>query len=463
MRELELSGLHDDGDHVVLTDSDGERYTLLIDDALRAAVRRDRPLLGTIQADERTPVRPREIQSMLRSGLDAEEIAASSGLPVDHIRRYEGPVLAERAFIAERARNFHVGRGGGPTLNDVVEDRLLTRQADPEQTWDAWRRPDGTWTLHMVFTAAGRSRSAEWVADMTRQSVVPADDEARWLTDDEDEEPPRGRPRLSAVKSWVYDVEADGGVTEQPQHLPLRRIPPRHYGHPAARSGQIDEATLDALNARRGIRAVPNNSAPSASESSNTPSPAEDNGRWPRSSLHPGADTNSTTEPLFDNGQLPDTTGTVRPLWESLDVAQTPAKVLAPNSQPAMPSSVTPNSASSAASPASGESARTSPLSVSPVRPLEHPHSTTATTGDNSQTHQSAHSSATSESSPSSANSQSQDTSSKAPDKTVLPPEMDPAAQKDAKGPAKKTKGQGRSKRSSVPSWDEIVFGPRGG
>lgn len=43
MRELELDGIHDDGEHVLLVDSDGERYTLRIDKALRAAVRSDRP------------------------------------------------------------------------------------------------------------------------------------------------------------------------------------------------------------------------------------------------------------------------------------------------------------------------------------------------------------------------------------------------------------------------------------
>ena len=39
MRELDLDGIHDDGEHLLLVDSDGDRYTLRIDRALRAAVR----------------------------------------------------------------------------------------------------------------------------------------------------------------------------------------------------------------------------------------------------------------------------------------------------------------------------------------------------------------------------------------------------------------------------------------
>src|SRR5699024_9729970 len=89
----------------------------------------------------------------------------------------------------------------------------------------------------------------------------PVDDEARWITDeDAPPEPSRGRARLMAVKSSVYDVEADGSFDEdadrqRPGH---GRWAPRPGSgvsddHPAA----IDDSELDALNARRGMRPVP--------------------------------------------------------------------------------------------------------------------------------------------------------------------------------------------------------------
>ena len=50
MVELELLGAN--GDTIVMTDEDGERYSIVVDDALRAAVRRDRgailPPSGTV-------------------------------------------------------------------------------------------------------------------------------------------------------------------------------------------------------------------------------------------------------------------------------------------------------------------------------------------------------------------------------------------------------------------------------
>ena len=49
MSELRLVGLHDDAEHVVLEGSDGQRFRLPIDDALRARrlphIRRQRPIL----------------------------------------------------------------------------------------------------------------------------------------------------------------------------------------------------------------------------------------------------------------------------------------------------------------------------------------------------------------------------------------------------------------------------------
>lgn len=265
MRELELDGIHDDGDHAILIDSDGERYTLRIDDALRAAVRRDRPALGMIQAADATGLRPREIQAMLRAGRGAEEIAELASVSVEHVRRYEGPVLAEREFAAEQARTYPVGRGG-PALGTVVAERLAARQADSDVAWDAWRRDDGTWTLELSFSAAGRTRQAHWVADMTSRSIAPMDDEARWISDeDAPPEPARGRARLSAVKSSVYDLEADGAFDPQsprPRRGPLTAGSDRPE-HPST----FDEAELDALNARRGLRPVPPLAADDAEES----------------------------------------------------------------------------------------------------------------------------------------------------------------------------------------------------
>lgn len=257
MRELELDGIHDDGEQVILVDSDGERYTLRIDKALRAAVRSDRPALNMIQAAGTTALRPREIQAMLRAGRSAEDISEDSDIPLEHVRRYEGPVLAEREWTAQRARTFPVGRGG-PALESVVGERLAAREATGDTAWDAWRRQDGTWTLELTFSAGGRTRQAHWVADIDNRSISPIDDEARWISDeDAPPEPSRGRGRLQAVRSAVYDLEADGSLEGSPA-VPRRGRPwPAQSSASEAPGATIEDHELDALNARRGLRSVP--------------------------------------------------------------------------------------------------------------------------------------------------------------------------------------------------------------
>ena len=158
------------------------------------------------------------------------------------------------ARTAQRARTFPVGRGG-PALQEVVAERLAARAATGEVAWDAWRRPDGTWTLELTFSAGGRTRQAHWAADVETRAVSPVDDEARWISDeDAPPEPSRGRGRLQAVKSSVYDQEADGSRDGDPRRE--RTWPPRRpvaEEHPSV----LEDSELDALNARRGMRSVP--------------------------------------------------------------------------------------------------------------------------------------------------------------------------------------------------------------
>ena len=98
MIDLELLGAN--GDTVVMTDGRGERYCIVVDDALRAAVRRARPAALSQVVEAPGPgstIRPRDLQAFMRAGASAEEVATTTGMDVEHVRRFEGPVLAERA------------------------------------------------------------------------------------------------------------------------------------------------------------------------------------------------------------------------------------------------------------------------------------------------------------------------------------------------------------------------------
>ncbi|WNZ08185.1 septation protein SepH [Streptomyces sp. 11x1] len=192
MPELRVVAVSNDGTRLVLKAADSTEYTLPIDERLRAAVRGDRPRLGQIEIEVESHLRPRDIQARIRAGATAEEVAQLAGIPVDRVRRFEGPVLAERAFMAERARKTPVRRPGenaaGPQLGEAVQERLLLRGAEKDTVqWDSWRRDDGTWEVLLVYCVAGEPHSASWTYDPPRRLVQAVDDEARSLIGESDD------------------------------------------------------------------------------------------------------------------------------------------------------------------------------------------------------------------------------------------------------------------------------------
>src|SRR5690606_13158822 len=98
------------------------------------------------------------------------------------------PVLAEREHIAERAKRASVRRaraeGASQVLASLMEQRLRPVGVDPESVeWDAWRRPDGRWSVTTQWRQHNKPRSASWIFDVPARSVSPSDDPARALVE----------------------------------------------------------------------------------------------------------------------------------------------------------------------------------------------------------------------------------------------------------------------------------------
>ena len=258
--ELRLVGLHDDGEHLVVAGPGGTHFRLPITDTLRAAVRGDRPRLEHLRSQSAGVLPPREIQARVRAGQSAEEIAEESGITVAQVRRYEGPVLAERAFIAQQAAATRVGRdSSSPSLGDLVTDRLAARGVDTETLeWDA-ARPDGHgWIVTVTFMVGETERIARWTFDVPARSLHALEDEARWLSETEIADEPIPRRHLASVRASVFDVEADGSIRPVLDAVDSRSESRRDLASvtPDPREAALDEtsALLDDLSGRRGVR-----------------------------------------------------------------------------------------------------------------------------------------------------------------------------------------------------------------
>ncbi|WP_320780876.1 septation protein SepH [Streptomyces sp. CRN 30] len=260
MPELRVVAVSNDGTRLVLKAADSTEYTLPIDERLRAAVRGDRPRLGQIEIEVESHLRPRDIQARIRAGATAEEVAQMAGIPVDRVRRFEGPVLAERAFMAERARKTPVRRPGensGPPLGEAVQERLLLRGADKDTVqWDSWRRDDGTWEVLLVYLVAGEPHSASWTYDPPRRLVQAVDDEARALIGESDDlaAPEPSFPFVPRIARLPRDRPLDRPGDRERPSLPA---PPEPAAEESAGDRDSLTSLLEAVPSFRGDLVVP--------------------------------------------------------------------------------------------------------------------------------------------------------------------------------------------------------------
>ncbi|MFD5080059.1 septation protein SepH [Streptomyces sp. NPDC058371] len=262
MPELRVVAVSNDGTRLVLKAADSTEYTLPIDERLRAAVRGDRPRLGQIEIEVESHLRPRDIQARIRAGASAEEVAQLAGIPVDRVRRFEGPVLAERAFMAERARKTPVRRPGenaGPQLGEAVQERLLIRGAEKDTVqWDSWRRDDGTWEVLLVYLVAGEPHSASWTYDPPRRLVQAVDDEARSLIGESEDlaAPEPSFPFVPRIARLPRDRPLDRALDRQMER-PSPPAPPAEPVEETASERDSLTSLLEAVPSFRGDMVVP--------------------------------------------------------------------------------------------------------------------------------------------------------------------------------------------------------------
>lgn len=211
MEELTPVGLSRDGRCLILVNDRGEEYAVPYDHRLRTALKGETGRFGQLEMKMESTLRPRDIQNRIRAGESAEEVAAAAGTTADKIMGFAGPVLAERAHIAESAQASSVRRPSGESSgarvlseSALVHLRVVGAKFE-DVAWDAWRREDGRWLVVADYVAAHQPHHAEFVYDVRGRYVVADNDEARLLTGEAKVAEPvqvgRATRRLSAVPS----------------------------------------------------------------------------------------------------------------------------------------------------------------------------------------------------------------------------------------------------------------------
>lgn len=262
MDHLELVRIHDTGTELVVRTPDGTEYLLALDATLKRAVKTPHPTPAA-QVAANAPLAPREIQARIRAGATAADVAEDSGTPLENILRYEGPVLAERDYIARQARDIEVSAplghegyraafGDEPaSLGEMVRTRLRSFGVNPASlVWDAWKVDAGTWRVVARFevpegaAAIGEEPPAEWTFHPARRHLENANRWGQVLSEWEPWDVLPTQRRLVPVDDRPYDVDASEPLTG-----------PADTEQPATRGRESqDDGLLDVLTRRRGTR-----------------------------------------------------------------------------------------------------------------------------------------------------------------------------------------------------------------
>lgn len=187
MSVIHLSVVGTEGDPrspsaLLMRDENGQEYRV----ALTNGAARTAPAAPAQLAMAVTSLSVRDIQAAIRAGRTRQELVDEFGEDPERIARFEGPVLAERSFLAQRAKETVLRRPDGPrTLEDIVSERITAHGDDAGSLeWDAWRRDDGRWTVTATWLTLGSDlgddtwAQAQWIFDQVGLTIVPADSAA---------------------------------------------------------------------------------------------------------------------------------------------------------------------------------------------------------------------------------------------------------------------------------------------
>lgn len=294
MRELGFDGVSEDQQYLLVRDpSTDEQFRVPLTDvasALVAGAPASSTATGSEPVMDTTPLSPRDIQSRIRRGESAQQVADSSGMSLTSVECFAGPVIAEREYIYGQARKTSLRRkhvtGAGIVLGVLVDAAIIDGGGNPEAAaWDAWRREDSRWTV--LVTPARSEQTATFIYDARGRYVVPADDFAHELVGDVSLPDTPDMAIADAVRSSEPaepDISTAGEVSTEPGQQPeleytdltdltdiLDDLPPDIAAAEAlleaAKAGVSSVSSLKAARDRRAQEALARSEAQAQSES----------------------------------------------------------------------------------------------------------------------------------------------------------------------------------------------------
>lgn len=169
------------------------------------------------QASGGARVNPREIQALVRAGKSRAEIIDLTGAEESDIERYEEPVLAERRFILSTAQSVPVRTSPSEQSEEefgVVIAERLVGLIASNIEWTSWRDEDAGWMIGLNFDSHGASHNAVWAFEHRKRLLSPLTPDAVTLSK-QGEVGDRLIPKLRAVDSSDAQARFDSDAFDR--------------------------------------------------------------------------------------------------------------------------------------------------------------------------------------------------------------------------------------------------------
>jgi hypothetical protein len=269
MRQLRFVRAGDDQDHVILETADGgEQFVLRVDTSMRDAARSDLPRLHPPAPEPTARIGPREIQMRVRAGALPQELADENEMTIERVMRFAGPVLDERARMADESRRARARRstneGAAVIFGEAVDERFGAHGIDVSAVrWDARRRDDGQWIISAAWLGGDAERLAEWAFHLGSRSVTPLDDTAADLLSD--------RPIRAIVSAEQVRVDQSSAPPLAPGVVAFPAMPDAHTGKLPHVDDVFDQDAADPDKPRSAKRVAARNEPAAAAEDYDAP------------------------------------------------------------------------------------------------------------------------------------------------------------------------------------------------
>ncbi len=205
MQDIRLVG--NDGEYLNLETQTGDKFRLVLDESLRAAVKREpAALLDAVS------ISPREIQDAIRAGASAAEVAERHSVPLDYVDKFALTVIDEIGHIIASAQAVRISIAADRyteatqvEFGGLLAERISSIGGTKTQ-WSAIKLENLPWQVSVTYEVAGNPVTARWAFDQRKLVLSPENEKAVELAS--------GESTSSATSSRLRQVEPPSEETQ---------------------------------------------------------------------------------------------------------------------------------------------------------------------------------------------------------------------------------------------------------